>query len=127
MKSFLSFVKSEYIDEDLIQHTIEHYEYFWKKTHGSNFSDTVRNLHPNLRAEIVTNLYGPTLESIELFQSVDRGFYRQLAIHLKVEHFKKDSEIIRCNDIQGLLYIIFRGKIDISLAGTKLCTLGKIG
>lgn len=46
---------------------------------------------------------------------------------MKELYFKKDAEIIRCNDVQSMLFFVHRGKVDVTMAKTKLTTMGKGG
>lgn len=39
----------------------------------------------------------------------------------------KDADIIRCNDIQSSIYFVYKGKVDVLLARTKLTSMGKGG
>lgn len=48
-------------------------------------------------------------------------------MHMTEMYFKKDAIIIRCNDVQNMLYFVHRGKVDVMMANTRLTTMGKGG
>lgn len=117
-------MKKEMIDEDLVELTIENYQYVWKKTRGTEVSESLKGFHAHLHEELGYELYSRTLERTEFFSEADNSFFRLMGVQVREIYFKKDAEIIRCNDVQGMIYIVSRGSVDISVAQTRLCTLG---
>lgn len=127
VKSFEGFVKKELIDEDLIATTIEHYQYVWKRTHGTDIAKSLSYFYPQLHEDLTFTLYAKTLMAADFFAGADNSFFRVLGVHVNEMYFKKDAEIIRCNDVQSLLYFVFKGKVDVIVAKTKMATMGKGG
>lgn len=126
VKSFLKFVEKENIDEDLVNATVDHYEYIWKRTQGTDTDNVFRDFHPQLHQDVSYFLYSSTLHNIEFFQDAQEGFYTHFGMHVQELHFRKDSVIIRCNDVQSLMYIVYKGGVDIKVAKARVCILGKL-
>lgn len=77
VKSFEKFVKHEYVDEDLVEATIEHYQYVWKKTQGFNVCQTFTSyFHPNLHEDMTFDMYAGTLQAADFFSDADESFFR---------------------------------------------------
>lgn len=127
VRSFENFVKNERMDEDLIATTIEHYQYIWKATQGRDISKSLGKFFPHLHEDLTFTLYSSTLMAADFFSGADKSFFRLLGVHVKEMYFKKDSEIIRCNDVQNLLYFVYKGKVDVVVAKTRMATMGKGG
>lgn len=127
VKSFEKFMKDELVDENLVETTIEDHKYLWKNKDVGLAVASLSDFHEHLHVDLVYQLHGSTLKACDAFAGATESFYRQLGIRLKEEYFSKDSEIIRCNDIQKLVYIVKKGRVDIMLAKSKLCSLGKGG
>lgn len=113
----------EYVSEDLVQDVLEHFEFVWKKTKGQNVKDQLVKLHNHLHKELALQLYMQTLENVKYFVGVDHSFHNFLCTRLDVTYFKKGADIIRCNDIQGKLFFICKGTVDILVAGTKVSSM----
>lgn len=125
VKSFLSFLERESIDDDLVKTTVDHYEYIWKKTQGTNTQNIFQDFHPQLHQDISYFLYSSTLNNVQFFQEASEGFFRNFGMHLKEAHLRKDSVIIRCNDVQGMMYMVYKGSVDVKVASMRICTLGQ--
>lgn len=120
-------MKHEMVDETLVEATIDDHRFLWKNANVSNVTTSMSDFHDHLRVELIYQLYEGTLRSCDAFEGADESFYRELGANLKQSYFSKDSEIIRCNDIQDMVYIVERGTVDVMLAKTKLCSLGRGG
>lgn len=116
-------MKKEMIDEDLIALTIENYQYVWKKTQGTDVTKFLNGFHAQLHEDLAFNFYSSTFKKTEFFRDADNSFFRLMGVQVREMYFKKDAEILRCNDVQGMVYIVCRGKVDISMAKIRLCTL----
>lgn len=127
VENFERFMKHELIDEDLVAHTIQNYQYVWKKTRGIVVHDILNDFHAHLHEDITMDLYADTFKITEFFCDADNSLYRLMSVHVHEMFFKKDAEILRCNDIQQMVYVVSKGKVDISIAKMKLCTLGAGG
>lgn len=125
--NFQQFMNKEMIDEELLRHTIESYQYVWKKTQGTEISKSIKGFHAHLHEDLTYELYADTFRHAEFFSDADKSFYRLLGVEVREMFFKKDAEIVRCNDVQGLIYIVYRGRVDVSMAKIKLCTMGNGG
>lgn len=100
MSNFLKFANSELIFEGIIGETVDHFEYIWRRTKGSDISLVMKRLHMSLKEDIVIFLYGPCLKSVTMFEGVDEKFLKMLGGYLKEEYFMKKAKIIRTNDVQ---------------------------
>lgn len=127
MSAFYSYVYSENIDEGLIEKTIDHYQYMWKRTLGMDLKTRMMTFYPQLHLDCAMQLYYYALKAVPIFEMADIGFFRKLAVHVNQISIQKDSKMIRCNDIQEYVYIVLKGKIDIVIAETKMCSLMKGG
>lgn len=120
-------MKKELIDEDLVALTIENYQYVWKKTQGTEVSKTLSGFHAHLHEDLGFDLYASTFKRTEFFCEADNSFFRLMGVQVREMYFKKDAEIIRCNDVQGLIYIVYKGRVDITVAKMRLCTMDNGG
>lgn len=120
-------MKHELVEEDLVEATIEDHRFLWKNKDVGNVVDILNEFHDHLHVELIYQLHGDTLRACDAFAGVDESFYRQLGVKLEEQYFSKDSEIIRCNDIQDLVYIVKKGRVDVMLAKSKLCSMGSGG
>lgn len=124
---FLKFVKDETVDEDLIQETINHYEYSFRKTNGRDFRKFTSIFHTTLSSEFSYTVFASTIKRIQLFRNIEHGFYHHFSSALNLSYYKKDTEIIRCNDVQRNLYFVHKGAVDITVARQTVTTLTKGG
>lgn len=115
------------IDEDLVALTIENYQYVWKKTQGTEVSKSLHGFHAHLQEDLCFDLYSNTFKRTQFFCEADNSFFRLMGVLIREMYFKKDAKIMQCNDVQGFVYIVYNGKVDISMAATKLCTLERGG
>lgn len=113
----------EYVDERLTELTISHFEHVWKKTRGNRISDLLNELHTTLHKDIAHLSYSDTISNVKLFQGLNESFHQMLSLHLSQLYYEKGADIIRCNDVQGNLFIVFKGKLDIIIAKSRVCTL----
>lgn len=120
-------MKEELVDESLVENTIEDHRYLWKNKDVGLAIASLSDFHDHLHVDLVYNLYGNVLKACQAFAEADESFFRLLSAELSEEYFSKDSEIIRCNDIQNLVYIVKKGSVNIVLAKSKLCSMGKGG
>ena len=80
-----------------------------------------------MRVRFASFLYERTLRSTAIFSSVSSNFVHVIVTALDEVHFKKDADIIRANDVQGKLYVVYKGKVDVTVANVVLATLGPGG
>lgn len=123
MKQFLKFAKEVRLEEKLVKETVAHNEYVWKETQGTSIVNVCSKLNLYLRVKFVCFLYEDTLRSTSLFVHLSPYSLRRLALSLEEVHFKKDAHIIRCNDVQTKLYIVYKGKVDVTIANVVISTL----
>lgn len=125
--SFQQFMKKEMIDEDLVALTIENYRYVWRKTKGTVVSKFLSEFYAHLHEDLCFELYSSTFQLTEFLSEADSSLHRLLAVQVDEMYFKKDAEIIRYNDVQGMVYLICKGKVDVSVAKMRICSLGAGG
>lgn len=127
VNSIKKFMKPELVDEDVVQMTIDHYDHVWKKSHGNRLENFCSELHPNLLKDFTYFLFGESLQKIELFEGAEESFFQMIGVHLQQVFVKKDEDIIRCNDIQDKIYIVYKGSVEINVANTSICVLKQGG
>lgn len=94
----------------LQQETVAHYEYVWKKTKGHKTTGTLKNFHSVLKADLSFYLYATALKLTYVFNGIDNSTMRFISTFFDEYHYKKDAEIIRCNDINNYIYVVYKGK-----------------
>lgn len=124
---FLKFVKNEAVDEDLIKETINYYEYLFRKTKGKSFREFANTFYLSLSNTFTSTIIVPTLENVQLFRNISPGFLRAVTKLCELTYYKKDTPVIRCNDVQDNLFIIHKGTVNIVIAGQGICTLNRGG
>lgn len=124
---FLKFVKNEAVDEDLIKETINYYEYLFHKTKGRSFRGFAKSFYLSLSITFASTIFTPTLEKVQLFRNISPSFIRALSDKCELTYYKKDTPVIRCNDVQDKLYIVHKGSVKIIVANQELCMLNKGG
>lgn len=127
VNSIRKFMKPEMVDEDIVQSTVDHYDHVWKKSLSYNIEKFSDNLHPDLQKDFTYFLFGDVLKDVDLFSGAEESFYQLLGVHLRQVYVKKDEDVIRCNDVQGMLYIIMKGNISITVAYSNICHMQKGG
>lgn len=99
----------------------------FKKSKGRNFNKLMDMFHTTLKRDFGVAVYAATLYKSQLFRNADPCFYSHLACDMLISYYKKDAEIIRCNDVQHNLFVVHRGFVDIYVAKQKICTLSRGG
>lgn len=123
MKSFIKFANRNDVPTKLVDYTVQHYEYVWKRTKGYSSSTILKSFHPVLEADFCNHIYVPTLTLVDFFTGISLTDLTHLATNFVEEHFTKGAYIMRCNDVQRSLFIVHRGKVDIIVAKQRLCVL----
>lgn len=113
----------ELVSEDLVQLILKHYEYIWNKTKGQKIDEMLSKLHVQLHKDFALHLYGNTLNNVKFFDGIDHSFHNFLCTRLEHTYFMNGAEIIRCNDVQGKLFIVYKGIVEVQIAGTKIVSL----
>lgn len=124
---FIKFVKNETVEEGIVQETINYYEYIFKKTKGRDFLTFTKNFHSTLRCEFTYSVFESTLKQVQIFRNMQTSFYLHISAEFNLVYYKKDTTVIRCNDVQENLYFVHKGSVDIVIARQKICTLEKGG
>ncbi|KRT79803.1 cNMP binding protein, partial [Oryctes borbonicus] len=127
MKQFLKFAKEVAMNNHLIKELIAHNEYIWKETQGTSINAVGNKLDLYLRVKFLSFLYESTLRSTSLFVHLSQYALRRLTLRLEEVHFKKGAEIIRYNDVQSKLYIVYKGSVKVSVANMVISTLNEGG
>lgn len=127
MDVFMQFGRKHHINNDLVAETIRHYEYIWETSRGADFSRILQSIHVVLRADFGQFLYGNYLGLSEIFYDAESSVIRYMCHNCIETYHKKDSYIIRCNDINDTVYIVCKGQVEVSIAGSRLCLLNPGG
>lgn len=109
MKIFLAFMKKYCHKVRLVQDTVAHYEYVWKKTKGYPTTRAIRTFHTVMKRDLTHFLYANALGASYLLHGTDTSFIRYISSSFEEAQFRKDAEIIRCNDISSYIYLVYRG------------------
>lgn len=71
-------------------------------------------MHANLNEDAVLYMYERTLKEIPLFEDVEYSFFRAFAKKLNELYFQKGYMVIRANEVVSNMYIIYRGKVNMT-------------
>ncbi|KAG7309661.1 hypothetical protein JYU34_004149 [Plutella xylostella] len=114
LKHFLIFMRREGVPVALKRNLIDYWRYQWKRTGGWSHQSILGKLHANLNEDAVLYMYERTLQEIPLFEGVETSFFRAFAKELKELYFQKGYVVMRSNEVIETMYIIYRGKVDIT-------------
>ncbi|XP_071057155.1 uncharacterized protein [Onthophagus taurus] len=117
MKNYMTFLKDALISDEDKQLIVLHYENIWKKTHGLNIHEVIKNFHPQLEQDLARAIYQNCLKRVQIFSGGHFSLFQAVSYRLRQEFFTKDSKIIRCNDVNSKLFFVQDGKVDIYTAG----------
>lgn len=81
---------------------------------GIDEKNVWKNLPKDLHQEIVNFLYGDILKSIRIFQDNDNSFISALALVIEPIHIACDTILFKVGDEAKEMYIILKGKIEIT-------------
>ncbi|XP_022919020.2 uncharacterized protein [Onthophagus taurus] len=123
MRQFLTFAKSVDLDENITEEMVNHYEYVWRETLGTNITALSKKFNLYLRTQFFSFLYEETLRRTNIFCNAPDAIVQHFLPMLEEQHYKKGAEIIRCNDVQGKMFIVHRGAINITVANTEICEM----
>ncbi|GJQ67379.1 hypothetical protein Trydic_g8265 [Trypoxylus dichotomus] len=119
----VKYLQNYLISETLIKEVVDHYENLFNRSQGHDVNDIVASFFTVLYADFTYFMYWPILKTANLFCGCRSTDIHYLCTHFKQYSYKKDAHIIRCNDVQKFCYIVYKGKVQISVAGTKLKVL----
>lgn len=111
MKEMMNFMEQEKVDENTQQRVIKHYIYNWKRTGGADPQKILRYVHTALMEDIFVTMYESTLRKITIFADLNKSFFRVIGKYLHELYFLKGETIMRHNDIQNYIYIIYHGQV----------------
>nr|XP_022912668.1 uncharacterized protein LOC111423625 [Onthophagus taurus] len=127
MKQFLKFAKDVRLRDHLIKETVAHNEMVWKLTQGSNIAKICSKFNPFLRSQFICFLYESTLRVTRLMLNSSEPFLLAVAQRVQEVHYKAGADVIRCNDVQAYIYVVYTGLVEISVASCQVCLLEKGG
>ncbi|XP_049871178.1 uncharacterized protein LOC126370383 [Pectinophora gossypiella] len=107
------FMNREQVPLGLKKSIIEYWKYQWKRTGGWSHQKILGKLHANLNEDAVLYMYEKTLREIPLFENVENSFFRAFAKKLKEQYFQKGYMVMRANEVMNVMFIIYRGKVDV--------------
>lgn len=128
MQALLRYLKNEDVSPELISLAIDEVEHRWKCSKESDWKKLFKSLPSQLLEEVAMVLHGSALGRVNLFKNQDSSAMRLLACQVDDTCFRKGTAIIRRNEVQGNIYIVQDGLVDILAADdTLICTLGPGG
>ncbi|XP_015514504.2 uncharacterized protein LOC107220421 [Neodiprion lecontei] len=128
MQAMLRYLRNEDVSSVLILLSIEEVEHRWKCSKGLNWKKLFKTLPSQLHEEVAVELHGPALAKVNLLKDQDFSATRLLACRVENTCYRKDTPIIQRNEVQGNIYIIKSGLVDILAADdTLICSLGPGG
>ncbi|KAJ8719060.1 hypothetical protein PYW07_016616 [Mythimna separata] len=113
LKHLEMFLNRENVPFTLKKTVMEYWKYQWKRTGGWSHQSILGKLHANLNEDAVLYMYEKTLKEIPLFEDVEYSFFRAFAKKLKELYFQKGYMVMKANEVIDIMYIIYRGKVDI--------------
>ncbi|XP_022918862.2 uncharacterized protein [Onthophagus taurus] len=116
----IKFMRDKLLTDTIIKEVTDHYENLYTKTQGCDANEILSTFFPMMTREIGNYMYRNMLSSAQLFADADAADIRFLTSLCKEVHFKKDADIIRCNQVQNDIYIVYKGLVKISVADMKL-------
>lgn len=123
VKAFRNFMDKEYISEDVAQDVVDHFEHVWKNTGGQSIHTLFQRLYQRQHKIIAYKIYKKTLANVKFLSGINRTIHRTIAFRIEHQFYRKDAEIIRCNDVQKFVYIVHKGAVRITIAKTCVAEL----
>lgn len=118
------YMKLNKVRSKLQQLIVDHYDARWNRQRGKNVVHLMKNFHYAIKQDILYYIYGiPILEN-SVFPMEGMKFVRNLMMYMSHETFMERANIVRVNDINSQIHVIYRGTVDvIAVDGTRLETL----
>lgn len=121
LKNCLKYRNVSYKLQQLI---VNHYDLRWNRQRGKDVVHLMQNFHYTLQQDILYHIYGRIIYENSIFPPEGMKLIRNLLLYTTHETFMKGANIIRVNDVNSFVHIIYRGTVDVVASdGTILDSL----
>lgn len=114
----VKYLQNYLVDETLIKEVVDHYENLFNRYQGYDINQILASFFTVIYADFTYSMYWPVLKTAELFCGSKATDMRYLCSQFKQYIYKKDAQIIRCNDVQEYCYVVYKGKVRILLSSS---------
>ncbi|KAI4466385.1 helix-turn-helix psq domain [Holotrichia oblita] len=111
----VTYLEKYLVDEALIKEAIDHYENLFNRSQGHDINKIIASFYGVLRGDVTFFMYWPVLQTVDLFSGSKENDMHYLCAQFTQHSYKKDAEIIRCNDVQEYCYVVYKGKVSKNL------------
>ncbi|XP_071446371.1 cyclic nucleotide-gated cation channel subunit A [Hetaerina americana] len=105
------------VSKDLEDRVIRWFDYVWASRQALMDEEEGRvlsTLPPHLRSEIALHVHLDTLRQVRIFQDAEPGLLAELVLKLRLQVFSPGDYVCRKGDVGRELYIVKRGKLNVS-------------
>ncbi|XP_017782306.1 PREDICTED: uncharacterized protein LOC108566778 [Nicrophorus vespilloides] len=127
--SLLHFMRKRKVSLYLRREIKKYFDTSWMVIGDGNPFELYANLNTSLKRDLLFEFYGPKLTGHSLLSDnklLLEDFFKNCLIEMNMMTFNKDGYILTINDIQGKIFFLHTGYVDVVAAdGTVLDTLGE--
>nr|XP_049707437.1 uncharacterized protein LOC110381372 isoform X2 [Helicoverpa armigera] len=120
------FLKSERVDKAIIERSVLHFKYSWKRTMGVELAQlNNESINTVFRQDLNSYFYRKTFSILDSILKGGEQMQRQLASNSIIHFFLPGHDIFREQNMIDYLCVVHRGRVALSKNGQKLITLSK--
>nr|CAI5837851.1 unnamed protein product [Callosobruchus analis] len=112
VKQYMAFRK---VGRELEGRVIRWFAYTWAESGALDEERVLSALPDKLKAEIAIRVHLDTLKRVRIFQDCEPGLLEALVLKLRLQVFSPGDYICRKGDVGKEMYIVKRGKLQVSL------------
>lgn len=122
MRHLKEFMKWYHVKEKAKTEIIDHYNLKWVRQRGKGIAAQSKGFYFTLKQDLAFHIYARTVyENSILPQS--KKFYRNILISVKQDTYPKNTKILCENDVNALVYIVYRGIVSVFNSEGDLITM----
>ncbi|CAH1638086.1 unnamed protein product [Spodoptera littoralis] len=122
----VTFLKSERVENSIIERVVEHFRYCWIRTKGVNLQQlTNERIGAVFGQDLSYNFYKKTFTILDSIIGGGEIVQRQLASVSAVAYYLPNHDIFREMDVCRYICIVHRGRVNVFKNGKKIIILTK--
>ncbi|XP_017786643.1 PREDICTED: uncharacterized protein LOC108569565 [Nicrophorus vespilloides] len=112
MDELLVNLKKQDLSPSLLDKTARFFTVMWNCARGENLPRLLQIASPNLREQVLMNIYGNHIQNHYLFADTHNDFIRQVVRTLEKIIYLPGYHIVRQGDNDGCMYIVNSGEVE---------------
>lgn len=112
---------------DLHSRADHYFEYLWAKTQGVEIQESIEDLNPSLRTEVMSHICRDAVNSVPLFKDRGADFISSIVQVLSFQSFPQGEWLMRKHTIGSAMYFILKGNVDIIVSEDLMFVTATLG